>query len=232
MIKSLRNVSGVTKQVLNVQLAHTETYTIPAGQFDKAADSLALRNMILAEEVIVNDGSDDLEPSVGIAHIEAGVVFEHSDISLLMGVGSNAPSLVEVSPAVIGGSMEIGDVIYGQSRLDRIIGSTVGVQIHLAIDNSVADRWIQFELAFRTTNGFNDKAMNAVDDTLVMGPFLVPVVPFKIFPKTINIPTEWFANGEKYLFLSVKRVVATGKTAPANDPIILRYCKEFYKKLE
>jgi len=74
--------------------------------------------------------------------------------------------------------------------------------------------------------------MNTVLDTLIMGPFEVPTAPWQVFEATVSVPASAMENGEKYLFIGVKRVTATGKTAPTNHPNVLRYCKKYWERIQ
>lgn len=233
-IKIIRNESGSTKQILNRDIADGSSYEIPTHLWLELSRDPDIESFIISGDYIVNDGVDDLISSVGLVHVQniAGVDREHSDITLLPAITLNAPEVVSISAASIGFSMIIGDEIYGQSRIDNYVGDVVSVQLHLCIDNNLSDRWIQFNLNYITTNGYNDKNMNTLTGTLQIGPIEVPTTPWRIFEVEANVPSSDFANGEHYLFIGIERVTATGKTAPTNNPAILRYCKEYWKKLE
>jgi len=197
-----------------------------------SVDTIAeLSPAIMSGDIVINNGIFDLEPIVGISHISeiSGVELSHTDITLLPGVGDFAASFVEIDEIAAGHQLDENEKIYGQTRIDNLAGGNVLVQLHCIIDNSNSDRWIQFELRFRTTTGDLDKTLNTADDTLVIGPVEVPTTPFLTFEINAIIPSVYFENDEHYLIFQIKRVAAVGKTAPSNSPIIWRYCKAYFK---
>lgn len=234
--KILKNTSGSDIDISRTGL------TIPAGeQIELVPQQFSLYSnpntideittVLNSEGLVVNDGNQDFPSDVGKAHLENvnGVIREHNDVTLLPGFGENAPELVRISDALIGFCMREGDEIFAETRLNNYAGNSVEFQIHIAIDNDVSDRWIQFEVNYWTTNGVDDKAANVLSGTLTMGPVEVPDTPWRVFESEVSIPASAFANGEKYLYVGIKRVTAAGKTAPANHPTVLRYCKKFWK---
>lgn len=232
--KIIKNLTGSTYQIINRDIANNSSYDIDQSFWLELSNDTSIHDLISAGTLVMNDGSIDLPESVGVAHAESitGVVKHHGDITLLSSIGENAPAVVKISNAVVGFEMEINDEIYGQSRVDNYAGGDVKIQIHMAINNTVADRWIQFEVSYWTTNGLNDKNADIVTDTLIMGPIEVPTTAYRIFETSVSVPSSAFSSNEKYIFIGIKRVVATGKTAPANNPTIFRYCKEYYEKPE
>ena len=74
--------------------------------------------------------------------------------------------------------------------------------------------------------------MNSVNGTLQMGATEVPSTPWRVFEAIVTVPSSAFDNGEKYIYIGIKRVTAIGKTSPTNHPNILRYCKRYWEKLE
>lgn len=67
--KILKNVSGATRQILNVSVANNGTHEIPHGQWGKAMDNGLLIADITAGLIIVNDGSSDLSIPNGLVHL-------------------------------------------------------------------------------------------------------------------------------------------------------------------
>lgn len=193
-----------------------------------------LTPLINSGDIIINNGSEDLPAQVGINHISSvqGVIYEHGDITLLPAVTVNAPEVMKISDAVIGNCLEVGEEIFGQTRVDLWAGGDVSFQLHCCINNTDLDKWVQFDVSYFTTNGINDKQANAIPSVLTTDAFEVPSTAYRVFEISVDIPSSAFANGEKYLFVGVKRITATGKDAPTNHPVILRYCKQYYKKLE
>lgn len=232
--KIIKNLTGSTLQILNRDVDNNQSYDIaPNFWLDLSTDENILA-LIDSGDLSVSNGSQFLDVVAGRAHVEnpPGIVFEHSDIALLPAVGATAPELAKISDSVIGHVFAVNEEIFGQTRIDNLAGGSVSFELHMAIDNNVADRWIKFQLSYFTTIGHDDKAVNTVDGTLDIGPIEVPTTPFLAFEGHVSLPTSAFENGEHYLFLGVKRIAATGKTAPTNNPIILRYCKRFYKRLD
>lgn len=229
--KIVTNDSGNTVTYAGKTLLDQESYELNKFEWVRWSNDEDIHLAISSGDLLVSNGVENFNSDLGLAHIKnpAGIVKEHSDITLLPGFGENAPEITEVSSALIGFCMQESDKIYGQTRFNNYVGGDVNFQLHLAIDNSVVDRWIQFEVNFWTTNGFNDKSANVISQTLQMGPIEVPATPWLIFEANVDIPSSYFDSGEKYFFVSVKRVAATGKTAPINHPVVFRYCKEFFK---
>lgn len=229
----IKNLSGVTKQILNRDVPHNSEYDVPPHFWSELAIETEIQSFLNSGDYVLNNGTEDMPSSVAIYSVTSlgGVVRNHSDITLLPAVTENAPEVCRISGASIGFCMSQGDEIFGQTRLNNYAGGDVEVQLHICIDNSTADRWIQFDVHYITTNGFNDKAMNSVNGTLEMLEE-VPTTPWRIFESVVTIPASAFANGEKYIYIGIERVEATGKTAPTNHPNILRYCKRYWEALE
>jgi len=231
--KIIKNQSGSTQQILNRDVANGDQYEIPSGHWNDLSINSDIISKINSKDYVVNDGNVDLNSTVALAHIQNlhGVVKEHSDVTLLPFVSDNAPELYMISDASIGQRMMVGEQIFGQTRIDNLVDDNVKIQLHLSIDNNIADKWIQFELSYIKTTGDGDKNMNTPDGTVTFGPIEVPTTPYQIFKSTVSIPSEGFNSEEHYIFLGIKRVAAIGKTEPTNNPIVLRYCKIFYKNL-
>lgn len=67
--KILKNVSGATRQILNVSVPNNSSHEIPHGQWGKAMDNGLLLADITAGLIVVNDGSSDLSISKGLVHL-------------------------------------------------------------------------------------------------------------------------------------------------------------------
>lgn len=239
MAKILKNTTG-SEITLSVN-----GFSIPAGGqvnivnqnyglLAKDGSVTELTPLINSGDIVVNDGTNDLIADVALNHVSNvnGVIFDHSDITLLPAVTINAPEVVKLSDAVIGNCLEIDEEIFGQTRIDAWAGGGVNFQLHMCINNTDSDRWVQFDISYFTTNGINDKQVNTTPTVTTIGPVEVPTTAFRIFEVEATIPSSAFSNGEKYFFVGVKRVTPTGKTSPTNHPIVLRYCKQYYKKIE
>lgn len=206
------------------------TYTVPATQYSEWAVNPKILTDIQSGDLVVNDGNSDLDATLGELHIKSGVVFVHEDVALLPGAGLDAPALVPVNSSAIGFNMDIGDKIYGQTRIAGLVGDFVEFQIHYTIDNSDANRNIQFELSYFTTDGVSDsKTINVADGTIDIGPDVVEDTPWLVREAVVEIPTSAFQSGEVYLFVGITRVDPTPLASPTNNPIILRYCKRYYR---
>ena len=219
---------------LGKTLAAAEEYEVNRQSYSLISrqDTLdELSPYILSEDLIVNNGSVDLPFDVGINHIASsgGVEDRHEDITLLPGVGVNAPSFVEIDQLAAGHEMQINDLIYGQSRIDNYAGGNVTIQIHGIVDNDSLDRWIKFQLRIITTNGHGDKTLLTPDVTVTTDDYEVPDTPFLTFAINVDIERSYFQNGEKYLIFQIKRIDVSGKTSPTNNPVIWRYCKKYFR---
>lgn len=233
-IKIVKNRSGLERSILNRLVADNEDYNVQPIYYAKLAEDVEIAAYVTSGEYVINDGNTDLPIDVALVHIRniQGVVFEHNDITLLPGIGVNAPEIITLSAAATGHKMMVGEKVFGQTRIDHLAGGDVVLQLHQAIDNTEPDRWIQYDVSYFTSSGSDLKPLNVPTGAVTMGPMEVPTVAFGMFESTVVIPGTAWANSEHYLFVGVERVEAVGKTAPTNDPVILRYCKRYYKRLE
>lgn len=78
IIKILRNVSGSEIQILNRQVADGESYAVQYNFWLDLAEDEYIRTLVLAAQIIVNDGIGDLDPSTGASWIKT---FEPSSFS-------------------------------------------------------------------------------------------------------------------------------------------------------
>lgn len=235
-IKIIRNESGITKQILNRDVANGDSYNIAQHLWLELANADSIHTEITNGNYIVNNGSEDLSPEVGLVHIQniEGVTKVHEDAYFMPGVGILAPEPVALSNAAVGYLFGIGDKSYLQFRLDNIVGNEVKIQLHLAIDNSTADRWVAYKSYYRTTTGSGDKTMDSHDGDIETGAIECPTTPYEIFSKVFSIPTNVFDSGEKYIFIGIERVDASlyGKTNPLLvNPALVRMCRIYWKKL-
>lgn len=230
--KIITNVSGSDYEIIGKVLSNNEQYDVEAHFWLELTKSSTILDDVLNGNLIVSDGIRTLAARVGREHLATvqGVIFEHNDITLLPLVTENAPELIKISDASIGFRMEIGDEIYGQSRIDNYAGGVLQIQLHLCADNIIADRWAKFDISYILTDGLGNRNMNVIDNVRSLGPIEISTTPYQIMEKYIEIP-ENEVLGANYVFIGVKRVAATGKTEVTNSPIVLRYCKRYYKKL-
>ncbi len=183
---------------------------------------------------IINNGDDDLVPEQGYLHLHNKLVFIHEDMDLYPAAGETAAAGKKLSAASFGFEFEIGDEMFTQGRLDDIFGDGGSFESHWCIDNTVADRWIAFEVGLIATTGGGDKVMTVPDVTVVTDPFLVPTVANQMFRLGGVLPISFFENGEKYVYIGIKRidVVSLGKTNPINNPVMFRMCKVYTRTLD
>lgn len=228
--KIVKNNKASTDVWSGVTIQPTETYTIPATQYSEWAVNPKVTADIQSGDLVVNDGNSDLSAKLGELHIKSGVVFVHEDVSLLPGAGIDAPELVPVNGSAIGFNMEIGDKIFGQTRIDGLVGDFVEIQVHYTIDNSDANKNIQFDLEYFTTDGRSDsKTIDSADGTVQLGPQVVEDTPWLVREAVVEIPSTFFQNDETYLYFGITRVDPTPLDSPTNNPLVLRYCKRYYK---
>jgi len=187
-----------------------------------------------ADLAVVNNGDIDLPTDQGLLYLRKQLIFIHEDMDIYPAVGSNAAAAEKVSNAIAGFRFEIGDEMFTQGRLDDVIGDDVEFESHWCIDNSTADRWVAFEISLITTTGGGDKVLTIPDIVATAGPFEVPTTPNLIFRLGGALPASYFENGEKYVYFGIKRIDVTslGKTNPTNDPLLLRICKLYRRRLD
>lgn len=232
IVKNTTNSDITLSSVGRILFANSD-YVIPPLEYGLWAEQDSLDEIspiISSGDIIIGDVGENFPANIALSHLSNNIVFVHDDIGLLPGAGENAPSLISVGSSAVGFSLDIGDKIYGQTRIDRLLGSFVEFQIHYTIDNADADRYVQFEFSYFTSNGSSDfKTINIPDGTITVGPHLVSSSPFLMRQVVVNIPTTSFNSGENYLFVGVTRVSPTSGSSPTNNPIVLRYCKRYYR---
>lgn len=183
---------------------------------------------------IINNGDMDLNAEQGLLHLNKQLILIHEDMDLYPAVGPNAAAAIKVSNAIAGFSFNIGDEMFTQGRLDDIVGDSVNFEAHFCINNTVADRWIAFEITLLTTTGGGDKVVTTPDIIATAGPFELPIVANQIFRINGALPSIYFQNGEKYIYFGMKRVDVTSlsKTNPENNPVLFRICKIYTRRLD
>jgi len=228
--KIIRNESGITRQIVNGDIADGQSLDVQPNFWLELINDHEMHDLIESGDLVVNDGEVDLSPAAGVLHVQGRLNDAHEPIQFSAPIGVNAPEAIALNGASYGFAFDIGNELYTFSHLHHPIGSEdVTIQLHMAVDNAIADRWIQFEFTFLTTTGIGDKLMNTYDDVVQTIQKEVPTTPFLIFDLKTVLPAEYFSNGEDNIFLKVKRITATGKTAPTNRPVIVRMDK-IYKQ--
>jgi len=189
---------------------------------------------LAAGDAVINNGDDDLNEEHGLLYLNNQLIFIHEDMDIYPAVGANAAAAVRVSAAMAGFEFRVGDEMFTQGRLDDIVGDGVEFEAHWSVNNTVADRWIAFEISLLTTTGGGDKLTTTPDIVATAGPFLIPTTANQIFRTGGVLPSTYFQNGEKYIYFGIKRVDVTslGKTNPTNNPILYRVCKIYARRLD
>lgn len=228
----LKNVSGGSLQLLNRDIDDGQQYDIPAHLWLELIDDEPIQALVTSGDLIVNDGDEDLSANAGLLHLKQRMGKSHEPIQFSPPIGENAPEPIPLNGASCGFAFNEDEELYTFTHFDNPIdGEPIDIQLHMTIDNSDADRWVQFEFTWLTTTGSLDKAMNTHDDITPTAQIEVPTTPWLIFEVKTTLPAEYFENGEDNLFLKVKRITATGKTAPTNRPVIVKIDK-IYKRIK
>lgn len=183
---------------------------------------------------VINNGDIDLNSEQGLLYLNKQLVFIHDDMDLYPAVGENAAAAIRLSSAMAGFQFKIDDEMFSQCRLDDIVSNIVEFEIHLCCDNTESDKWIAFDVSFLTTTGGNDKICTNTDYTTTIGPYQLPTVANRIFRISAELPSSYFENNEKYVFLGIKRkdVTELSKTNPTNNPVLFRVCKIYTRRLD
>ena len=183
---------------------------------------------------VVNDGIEDLNAEQGLLLVEKKLKLVHEALAFSPAIGVSAPEITVLTPtsAAHGHKFEVSDEMFALTHFENIVLNNVQLQLHIAIDNSTADRWIEFEFDLLSTTGILDKAIDGVDTTITTGPIEIPTTPFLIFDTKANVPTTLFENGEDNIFIRLRRIAPAGKTAPTNHPIVVRIDKIHKQKLD
>lgn len=82
IIKILRNETAGTLEILNVEVAANGSYTVPKSQWGNLADDADLQTLVTSGDIVVNDGTSDLTPTLGVNWC---TVFGEGSISLFQG---------------------------------------------------------------------------------------------------------------------------------------------------
>lgn len=183
---------------------------------------------------VVNNGSNDMNAEQGLLLLQKQLRIVHEALQFSPAVGVNAPAVVSVTPtsAAHGHMFAVGDEVFALTHFDNIILNNVELQLHVAIDNSTADRWIEFEFDLLSTTGILDRAISGVDVTVSTGPVQVPTTPWLIFEMKVSLPQSLFDDERDNLFIRLRRKAPAGKIAPTNHPVVVRMDKTHLQKLD
>lgn len=231
--KILKNNTENTIQILSKDVLSQESYEINPCKWDKLSESIDIESLIQSGNIIVNNGCEDLSSVLGIEHVKTGITKVCEPVVIIPGIGDNNPELILLNHASYGYKAQIGDTGYFQVHADNLIGTDIQVSISYCINNDQSDKWVVFEIYLLSTNGEMDKIVTNYDVNAVYGPFEVHNIPYQIKTRTVDMPPQLFNNNEKTLFFGLKRLDATdyNKTNPTNDPIVLKICVSYYKKV-
>lgn len=223
----VKNVDSVEHQWGGKLYSASSQYSIEEVDYLRLISDSHFLESLDDELAVVNDGTEDLTKEQGLLLLQKQLKTVHEALAFSPAIGLNAPEIVSLTPtsAAHGHQFEIGDELFALTHLENLVLNGVQLQLHIAIDNSVADRWVEFEFDLLSTTGIEDKAIDGVDTTITTGPIEVPVTPFLIFDAKAGVPLSLFENGEDNLFIRVRRKAPLGKTAPTNKPVVVRIDK-------
>lgn len=139
--KILKNVSGQTLQILNRSIADGEQYDIPHGQWGKLADDTIIPSLISSEDIIVNNGVQDL--SIAVAQLYIKDTYSNIQIS----IEDENPGLLE-DKIVQGDGIAIstiGDASNKQLRITNNINSNLmaDMTMHFGNEGSLDKKYLQ-----------------------------------------------------------------------------------------
>jgi len=230
--KILKNNTGSTMQILNRDIPEGGQYNVPHGKWDMLADDSSIITKIENQEIIVNNGEEDLPISVAKIHVCDGALKVHRSMNILPGLGENCPALVSLNSACVGYEVEIEDKGYIRARADNIIGDFFCIEFHFCIDNIDEDKYVSFKAYVTTTSGDGDQYLDNHDVVYEFGPLITETDPFKIFSYKIQLPTTLFENDEKYIYVGLERVAnEEGYNNPTNNPIIVDIDQIYWKRV-
>ncbi len=231
--KILKNITtDETLNILGVDVDPLTQLEIQKNKWFELADSEEIHNWIDDEKIVVNNGIEDLPKDIGKAHVTDGVIKVHRDVHIKSGVGIKAPEMVELDHAVVGYNVDMGDKGYFDTRTDNILGNTIDIDFHYCIDNADKDRYVKFKVHIVSSCGDQDILLNQSTYTLDFGPFEVSTIPFQIKKRTVTLPIDIVKSDTPYLFVSIERIEpGEGYTSPDKNPVVVRICKEYWKKV-
>ena len=227
----IKNLSGETKQILKRTVVNGDQFDIPPHLWLELIDNTGIFELVTSGDYVVNDGDIDLSPDAAILHLQLSVDAVHEPVEFSAIFGDNTPEVAALNEATYGLKFDIGDEIRMVTHLDNPLPTEdISLQLHLGIDNTVADRWVQFEITFLTTTGIGDKTLNTHDAVINTSQIEVPTTPYLIFDIVTLLPVEYFENGEDNIFFKIRRIDPIGKTSPENRPALVRVDKIYRRK--
>jgi len=184
MTKIIKNQSGITRTILNKVVPNGGQIDVQSIYFNEIPNNQEIIDSIQSGDYVVNDGTEDLTIEAALAHINAGTRIVQSHVELLPGVGANAPEVVELSASTSGFKMEIGDKLFSNDKYESLVGNNIEFNIYAAVDNSVADKWVSFDISLKTLNINGGGDATLTDSTYQFGPFEIPTTPYEVFVMT------------------------------------------------
>lgn len=229
----VKNETMIDKNWGGIDIPASNSYTLQEVDKIRFLSDTTFLTDLNSEDAVVNNGVEDLNPEQGLLLLEGNIREAHEPMQFSPAVGVLAPAIVQIgSGPAHGYEFEIDDQMFSLTHFDGLLLNGIYIQLHLCIDNAVTDRWIQFEFTILTTTGIEDRPLDEIDAVINTAQVEVPTNPFLIFDIKTQIPQSWFENGKDNLFIKIKRITAVGKTAPTNDPIVVRIDKIYKQRMD
>jgi hypothetical protein len=230
--KIIKNRSGQELKILGVYVPDQGEYEVPPNKWLELSGKEDIIELIEAEDIIINNGIEDLPIDVASMHVKSGTIKIHRDVQIKTGVGINAPEIIELNHAVTGYLVGIGDKGYFDTRIDNLINNTMNLDLHYCIDNSESNKYVKFRLYISTSSGDGDLDLTTSQFTVDYGPFEVSTNPYVIKKRTVTLPPTVIDLDRPYIFIGMERIdPGENYPSPTNNPILVRVCKEYWKRV-
>ena len=235
MIKILKNNTNEDVIISDIGqiIKPLESFTIIPEEYNKYANSQDVFDLIDNETLTVNNGERDMSPFVGKEHLSFGVLWVHQDMTIIPGVGEEAPELVSVSNIGVGYSLAEGISIFAQTRIDNIIGDKLELEGHLYVDSEEIDKAVYARLTYHITDGKTSaKLFTDTHSVVTLGPVIINPILNAPFTMHFDINSNEFSNNERYLLMKLDiPPMPSGYTRRTNPIILWRVCKEHWKRV-
>jgi hypothetical protein len=237
MQKIIKNttLSNIEIKETGISIPAENQYIIPKTDYNLWASNALLTEIdsdLNSGNLVINNGNEDLNYTIGKEHLTCGVIKVHRDVNIKIGVGINAPEIITIGNACCGFNVDIGDKGYFDTRLDNVIGNILYLDFHYCINNDSSDKYVKFKIYITSSTGSEDNYLNQTCCEYDFGPFEVINDPYKIKNRKIQLPTQLIESNRKYLFVAIERIApGDGYDSPTNNPIIVRICKEYWKRV-
>jgi len=179
---------------------------------------------------VIEEGGENLNAEAALLLLKGQLETIETDIYLQAGLGIEAARLVEVSEAVFGIEMSIGEKIYASTKLDGLVNDTVRFRLTFAIDNTDLNRQIAFNTEMKRVE-VGDSILGIDENTTTPSPGItVPTTPFEVFEHN-SVSTGVVDN---FTLFGITRIDVSvlGGVNPTNNPILLRITKRYRKRLD